>query len=70
LPDVETVGGLVITQLGRPPLVNDEVVYNEQVHFKVLDVDRRAVARVRVEFPAPTADENEKSGSAAAEANG
>jgi CBS domain containing-hemolysin-like protein len=70
LPDVEPVGGLVITQLGRPPRVNDEVVYNEQVHLKVLDVDRRAVARVRVEFPAPTADENEKSGSAAAEANG
>ncbi len=52
LPDVETVGGLVITQLGRPPSVNDEVVYNDDVIFKVLDVDRRAVARVRIEFPA------------------
>lgn len=52
LPDVETVGGLVITRLGRPPKVNDEVVYNDNVTIKVLDVDRRAVARVRIEFPA------------------
>ncbi|UCC50174.1 MAG: HlyC/CorC family transporter [Anaerolineaceae bacterium] len=65
LPDVETVGGLVITQLGRPPLINDEVVYNEQVHIKVLDVDRRAVARVRIEFPVPETDENVESGAAA-----
>jgi CBS domain containing-hemolysin-like protein len=65
LPDVETVGGLVITQLGRPPQINDEVIYNEQVNFKVLDVDRRAVARVRIEFPAPELDENEDSGNVA-----
>ena len=66
LPDVETVGGLVITQLGRPPQIDDEVIYNEQVNFKVLDVDRRAVARVRIEFPAPELDENEGGGDAAA----
>jgi CBS domain containing-hemolysin-like protein len=59
LPDVETVGGLVITQLGRPPKINDEAVYNENVTFKVLDVDRRAVARVRIEFPAPELDEGD-----------
>ncbi len=59
LPDVETVGGLVITQLGRPPQVNDEVVYNNQVTFKVLDIDRRAVARVRIEFPAPDTTQND-----------
>jgi CBS domain containing-hemolysin-like protein len=59
LPDVETVGGLVITQLGRPPQINDEVVYSKQVSFKVLDVDRRAVARVRIEFPVPDLTESE-----------
>ena len=58
LPDVETVGGLVIAQLGRPPQINDEVVYNNRVLFKVLDIDRRAVSRVRVEFPTPELDEN------------
>lgn len=58
LPDVETVGGLVISQLGRPPQVNDEVVYGNDVHIKVLDVDRLAVSRVRVEFPTlPTSAE-------------
>jgi CBS domain containing-hemolysin-like protein len=53
LPDVETVGGLVVAQLGRPPKINDEVVYNQEVRMRVLDVDRRAVTRVRIEFPTP-----------------
>ena len=51
LPDVETVGGLVVAKLGRPPEVNDEVVYSGNVIITVLDVDRRAVTRARVEFP-------------------
>ena len=66
LPDVETVGGLIVAGLGRPPKVNDVVVYNDSVKFTVLDVDRRAVSRVRVEFPAPdqdgTPDENAETG--------
>ncbi|MBK8984728.1 MAG: HlyC/CorC family transporter [Chloroflexi bacterium] len=53
LPDVETVGGLVVAKLGRPAKVNDEVVYSEHVVFRVLDIDRLAVTRVRIEFPAP-----------------
>jgi CBS domain containing-hemolysin-like protein len=53
LPDVETVGGLVVTKLGRPPQVGDEVVYNDTVHMRVLAVDGRAVSRVRIEFPVP-----------------
>jgi CBS domain containing-hemolysin-like protein len=58
LPDVETVGGLVVARLGRPPQVGDEVNYN-QVRFMVLDVDRRAVTRVQVEFAVPTRPINE-----------
>ncbi|VAW31281.1 Hemolysins and related proteins containing CBS domains [hydrothermal vent metagenome] len=53
LPDVETVGGLVIAKLGRPPVVGDEVVYNEKIQIRVLAVEGRAVARVLVEFPDP-----------------
>jgi CBS domain containing-hemolysin-like protein len=53
LPDVETVGGLIISLLGRPPIVGDAVVFQENIHLVVLDVDRLAVGRVRVEFPAP-----------------
>ncbi|MBK7920058.1 MAG: HlyC/CorC family transporter [Chloroflexi bacterium] len=51
LPDVETIGGLVVAKLGRPPEVNDEVTYGEHVVFRVLDIDRLAVTRVRIDFP-------------------
>ncbi len=51
LPDVETVGGLIVTKLGRPPQVGDEVAYNgDGVSLRVLAIDGRAVVRVRVEF--------------------
>lgn len=53
LPDVETVGGLIVTWLGRPPVKGDEYVFEDTVHFKVLDVERRAVLRARIEFPTP-----------------
>ncbi len=54
MPDVETVGGLIHTWLGRPPQVGDRVtsLYNSDVSFTVLDVDGLAVARVKIEFPA------------------
>jgi CBS domain containing-hemolysin-like protein len=53
LPDVETVGGLIHTWLGRPPQIGDNVtsIHNQDVRFTVLDVDGLAVARVKVEFP-------------------
>ena len=53
LPDVETVGGLIVTWLGRPPVKGDEFVFKESIRFKVLDVERRAVVRARIEFPDP-----------------
>lgn len=67
LPDVETVGGLVISLLGRPPVVGDDVQFLDNIHLTVLDTDRLAVTRVRVEFPAPNqpagqTDENRESG--------
>ncbi|NJN55647.1 MAG: hypothetical protein HC804_13395, partial [Anaerolineae bacterium] len=57
LPDVDTVGGLLVTKLGRPPQVGDKVIYNETVHLEVLAVDGRAVSRVRIEFPTPDQSE-------------
>lgn len=51
LPDVETVGGLIMTELGRLPRQDDQVTYNGDVHFTVLAVDGLAVARARIEFP-------------------
>ncbi len=52
LPDVETVGGLIVTWLGRLPVKGDEFFFKDSVYFKVLDVDRRAILRARIEFPA------------------
>jgi CBS domain containing-hemolysin-like protein len=51
LPDVETVGGFIMTKLGRLPQVNDSISYNDQVQFTVLAVEGLAVGRVRVEYP-------------------
>jgi CBS domain containing-hemolysin-like protein len=61
LPDVETVGGLVISKLGRPPMVGDEVVYNERIQIRVLAIEGRAVSRVLVEFPDPDKQSEEES---------
>ena len=57
LPDVETVGGLIVTRLGRPAQVGDECVYtgeetNDAVTFTVIDVDGLAVIRARMTFDA------------------
>ncbi|MEW5985343.1 MAG: hemolysin family protein [Chloroflexota bacterium] len=53
LPDVETVGGLIVTRLGRPPRIGDKLIYPGDLHFTVLDVDGRAVARAKIEYPLP-----------------
>lgn len=65
LPDVDTVGGLVVTYLGRPPVLNDVVTIADQVKFTVIAVDGRAITRVRVEFPTPAGDAAAESGDAA-----
>lgn len=57
LPDVETVGGLIMAKLGRPPEVGDEVIYN-QVKFTVLTTDGLAVARARIEYPVLASEDN------------
>jgi CBS domain containing-hemolysin-like protein len=50
-PDVETVGGLIVALLGRPPINGDVVTYLGNIRFVVLDIDRLAVTRARVEYP-------------------
>ena len=58
LPDVETVGGLIHTWLGRPPQIGDAVSLpdGDNVVFTVMDVDGLAVARAKVEFPVSDGD--------------
>lgn len=53
LPDIETVGGLIVSLLGRPPAMGDSVTFHDNVRFTVLDIDRLAVLRARVEYPHP-----------------
>jgi CBS domain containing-hemolysin-like protein len=62
LPDVETVGGLIVTELGRPPQIGDRLTYNGDVHFTVLDVDGLAVTRAKVEFPQHREEEDDAAG--------
>lgn len=57
LPDVDTVGGLIVTLLGRPPQSGDTIEAGDNVVLSVLTVDGRAVSRARVEFPSPNVDD-------------
>jgi CBS domain containing-hemolysin-like protein len=43
----ETVGGYLITHLGRVPLVGEQVDIDD-LHVEVLEVDRRRVSKVRI----------------------
>lgn len=66
LPDVDTVGGLIHTWLGRPPRQGDSVSspHSNDVVFTVLDVDGLAVARARVEYPVSQEQEDQPTVSA------
>lgn len=59
LPDVDTVGGLVVTHLGRPPVITDKITIGD-VHFTVEGIDGRAVTRLRITYPVFVIDENNK----------
>ncbi len=50
LPDVDTVGGLIVTWLGDVPKKDDEFTYNNN-RFVVTKVERRAIVRARIEYP-------------------
>ena len=49
LPQVDTVGGLIITRLGRLPRVEDQADFGDNLRLTVLEIDGRAVARARIE---------------------
>ncbi len=51
LPDVETVGGLIISLLGKPPVNGDVVIFQDNIRMTVLDTDRLAIVRAKVEYP-------------------
>ena len=49
LPEVETVSGLIMTWLGRPPKPQDTYTYNENVLFTVLDVEGLTATKIRIQ---------------------
>ncbi|MCO5185901.1 MAG: hemolysin family protein [Anaerolineae bacterium] len=59
LPEVDTIGGLIVTLLGRPPQVGDVVPMGKEIVFTVIAVDGRAVSRAKVEYPALDSAEND-----------
>lgn len=60
LPEVETVGGLIVTWLGRPPQVGDKTSYH-QIEFVVLEVEGLAVARAKIVFPVKSLEDDQES---------
>ncbi|MEM9773625.1 MAG: hemolysin family protein [Chloroflexota bacterium] len=63
IPEVETVGGLITTRLGRPAKVGDECVYGKHLKspltFVVTEVDGLAVTRARITYSVSAAEKPE-----------
>ena len=51
--EVDTLGGLVVSMLGRVPLRGEVVTHPSGMRCEVLDADPRRVKRVRLLIPAP-----------------
>lgn len=50
LPDVETIGGVIVTIIGRPPVPGDGCKFGH-AQITVVSVDGLAVERARIHFP-------------------
>lgn len=55
LPDVDTLGGLILARLGRPAILGDLLTLPSGLKLTVTALDGRAVARARLEFTPPEA---------------
>ena len=49
--EVDTVGGLLFTQLGRVPVKGEVVRHDSGIEFEILDADPRRIKKVRVVLP-------------------
>ncbi|MGB0384682.1 MAG: hemolysin family protein [Ardenticatenaceae bacterium] len=57
--DVETIGGLVLAKLNRPPKKDDEVEFNH-VTFHVEAVEGLAIERLAIRYPIQAQDDGKK----------
>ena len=55
--DIDSLGGLVMSLLGRVPLRGEIVNHPDGTEFQVLDADPRRVRRLRVTLPRTLATE-------------
>ena len=56
--EVETIGGIVFTQLGRVPIKGEKIVLPEGHEVEILNADQRRIRRVRIRLrAAPAGDE-------------
>jgi CBS domain containing-hemolysin-like protein len=53
--DIDTIGGLVVSLLGRVPQRGEIIAHPAGFEFEVLEADPRRVKRVRIRPPAPSA---------------
>jgi CBS domain containing-hemolysin-like protein len=51
--DIDTLGGLVFSELGRIPVRGEIVAYNDRIEFEVLDADPRRIKKLKVFVKAP-----------------
>ena len=55
--DIDTIGGLVFTLVGRVPVKGELIAHPSDIEFEVLEADPRRIKRVRVRRrPAPAAE--------------
>jgi CBS domain containing-hemolysin-like protein len=52
--DVETIGGLIFTMLGRVPVRGEVIHHPAGIEFEVLDADRRRVKKLKLRLPKKT----------------
>jgi CBS domain containing-hemolysin-like protein len=54
--DIDTLGGLVFTMVGRVPALGEIIRHESGIEFEVIDADPRRVKKVRILRPAPRDD--------------
>jgi CBS domain containing-hemolysin-like protein len=52
--EIDTIGGLVVSRLGRVPARGELVPHESGIELEVLDADPRRITRVRLHRPKPT----------------
>ena len=55
--DIDTIGGLIFSMLGRVPTSGEVIEHRAGIRFEILDADGRRIKRVRIKRGKPAEDE-------------